>query len=147
MPSVERTVHTAAPIQTVYEYLRDFGNAEEWDAGTVSCTPIGSGPVAVGSQWHNVSTFRGRETSLTYTLEVDEPREHLRIVGRNKTVTSQDDLTFGTDDTGTTVSYRATFTFHGAAKLASPLLVPALGRLADDAAKTLHDALAKLPAS
>ena len=146
MPTVTRTVHTPAPLSTVRDYLRDFANAEEWDAGTKSCTPITDGPIGVGSQWRNVSVFRGRETTLTYTLEADEP-EHLRIVGRNKTVTSEDDMTLTPDGDGTSVSYTATFTFHGAAKLATPLLVPALGSLADDAEKSLHDALVKLPAS
>lgn len=45
------------------------------------------------------------------------------------------------------MSYTATFTSHGVAKLATPLMVPALGSLADDAERSLSDALAKLPAS
>jgi hypothetical protein len=146
MPTVTRTVTCPAPRDTVHAYLRDFTNAEEWDAGTKSCTPITDGPVGVGSQWRNVSVFRGRETTLTYTLEKDEP-DLVRIVGRNKTVTSEDDMRLSdTDDGGTQVSYTATFTFHGAAKLATPLLVPALGSLADDAERSLHDALQQLPA-
>ena len=146
MPTVERTAHSPAPSGTVQAYLRDFANAEEWDAGTISCTPVDGTPVGVGKQWHNVSEFRGRETSLTYTLEVDEPG-HLRIVGRNKTVTSEDDMYLADDGPGTTVTYRATFTFHGAAKLATPLLVPALGKLGDDAQKTLQKAIEGLPVS
>ncbi|GLZ46590.1 polyketide cyclase [Actinomycetospora sp. NBRC 106375] len=144
MPSVERTAHSPAPVGTVQAYLRDFANAEEWDAGTISCTPVDDTPVGVGKQWRNVSEFRGRETTLTYTLEADEPG-HLRIVGRNKTVTSEDDMTLTADGPGTTVTYRATFTFHGAAKLATPLLVPALGKLADDAQRTLQQAIEGLP--
>ena len=146
MPAVTRTVTCPAPRDTVHAYLRDFTHAEEWDAGTKSCTPITDGPVGVGSQWRNVSVFRGRETTLTYTLEKDEP-DLVRLVGRNKTVTSEDDMRLSdTDDGGTRVSYTATFTFHGAAKLATPLLVPALGSLADDAERSLHDALQQLPA-
>lgn len=145
MPSVTRTVSCPAPRDTVHAYLRDFANAEQWDAGTKSCTPITDGPVGVGSQWRNVSVFRGRETTLTYTLETDQP-DLVRIVGRNKTVTSEDDMRLAdSDDGGTTVSYTATFTFHGVAKLATPLLVPALGGLADDAERSLADALATLP--
>jgi hypothetical protein len=72
MPTLERTVHTPAAVGTVQDYLRDFANAQERDAGTRTCTPITDGPVGVGSQWRNVSVFRGRETTLVYTLEVDE---------------------------------------------------------------------------
>lgn len=146
MPTVTRTVHTPAPRSTVHAYLRDFANAEEWDAGTVTCERLDAGPVGVGSQWRNVSVFRGRETTLIYTLETDEP-DRLRIVGRNKTVTSEDDMQLRDGEGGgTEVSYTATFTFHGVAKLATPLLVPALGSLADDAERSLRDALATLPA-
>jgi hypothetical protein len=146
MPTIERTVHSPAPVGTVQAYLRDFTNAEEWDAGTVSCEPVDDGPIAVGKQWRNVSEFRGRETTLIYTLELDEPG-HLRIVGRNKTVTSEDDMLLTADGPGTTLTYRAEFTFHGAAKLATPLLVPALGNLGDEAQRTLQEALGKLPVS
>lgn len=145
MPTVTRTATTPAPLPTVRDYLRDFTNAEEWDAGTRSCTPFDDSPVGVGKQWRNVSVFRGRETTLTYTLEADDDA-YLRIVGRNKTVTSEDDMRLESDGTGTRVTYTATFTFHGAAKLATPLLVPALGRLADDAQRSLDDALRRLPA-
>ena len=146
MPTVTRTVHCPAPLPVVRDYLRDFSNAPEWDAGTKTCEQITEGPVAVGTQWRNVSVFRGRETTLTYTLEADED-ERLRIVGRNKTVTSEDELTLAATGDGTSVSYTATFTFHGVAKLATPLMVPALGSLADDAEASLRDALAKLPTS
>lgn len=147
MPTVTRTVTTPAPLDVVRGYLRDFANAPEWDAGTVSCDPVDpTTPVGVGKQWTNVSEFRGRRTTLTYTLETDEPAR-LRIVGRNRTVTSEDEMSFaGADGGGTRVSYTATFTFHGVAKLATPLLLPALNGLADDAERSLGDALQKLPA-
>jgi carbon monoxide dehydrogenase subunit G len=143
MPTVTRTAESPAPLHVVRDYLRDFANAEQWDAGTRSCVPVDDAPVGVGKQWRNVSVFRGRETTLIYTLEADEP-DHLRIVGRNKTVTSEDDMRLEPVGTGTRVTYTATFTFHGAAKLATPLLVPALGSLADDAQKSLSDALQTL---
>ena len=135
---------TAASLHVVRDYLRDFANAPEWDAGTKTCDQISDGPVAVGTQWRNVSVFRGRETTLIYTLEADED-EHLRIVGRNKTVTSEDDMALSNLGNVTQVTYTATFTFHGLAKFATPLLVPALGGLADDAEKSLSDALQTLP--
>jgi len=145
VPTVTRTAVSPASPSVVRDYLRDFANAEEWDAGTVSCTPLDDSPVGVGKQWRNVSEFRGRETTLTYTLEVDED-DRLRIVGKNKTVTSEDDMRLEAQGDGTRVTYTATFTFHGAAKLATPLLVPALGRLADDAQESLERALQQLPA-
>jgi hypothetical protein len=145
MPTIERTVHSPAPVATVQAYLRDVANTEEWDAPTVSCEPLDpSTPIAVGKQWRNVSEFRGKRTELVYTLEHDEPG-HLRIRGENETVSSQDDVTMVADGSGTVVTYRAEFTLKGVAKVATPVVSPALGRLGDDAERSLRDALGKLP--
>ena len=147
MPTIERTVHSPAPVGTVQAYLRDVANTEEWDAPTISCEPRDpSTPLAVGKQWRNVSEFRGKRTELVYTLELDEPG-HLRVRGENKTVTSQDDIMMVADGPGTTVTYRAEFTLQGVAKVAGPLLSPALGRLGDEAEQSLADALERLPAA
>ncbi|MDL5154658.1 SRPBCC family protein [Actinomycetospora termitidis] len=147
MPTVTRTATSHAPLETVRDYLRDFSNAPEWDAGTITCEPVDPAtPVGVGKQWTNVSEFRGRQTTLTYTLEADEP-ERIRIVGRNKTVTSEDEMELSSLGDVTTVRYTATFTFHGAAKLATFALIPALQKLADDAERSLQAALSKLPTS
>ena len=62
-------------------------------------------------------------------------------------MTSEDEIELSYLGTVTTVRYTATFTFHGAAKLATPLLIPALQKLGDDAERSLHDALVKLPTS
>jgi hypothetical protein len=145
MPTIERTVHSPAPVGTVQAYLRDVAHTEEWDAPTISCEPLDpSTPVAVGKQWRNVSEFRGKRTELVYTLELDEPG-HLRIRGENETVTSQDDITMVADGPGTTVTYRAEIHLEGVRKVAEPLLSPALGRLGDDAEQSLQDALERLP--
>lgn len=145
MPTIERTVHSPAPVATVQAYLRDVANTEEWDAPTISCEPLDpSAPIAVGKQWRNVSEFRGKRTELVYTLEVDEPG-HLRIRGENETVTSQDDVTMVADGSGTVVTYRADLTLKGAAKVATPVVSPALGRLGDDAERSLQDVLGRLP--
>jgi hypothetical protein len=147
MPTIERTVHSPAPVGIVQAYLRDVANTEEWDAPTVSCEPVDpSTPISVGKQWRNVSEFRGKRTELVYTLEVDEPG-HLRIRGENETVDSQDDITMVADGPGTTVTYRAQIGLKGVRKVAEPLLSPALGRLGDDAEQTLREALGKLPVS
>jgi carbon monoxide dehydrogenase subunit G len=140
---VERTFTVAKPIGTVVDYLKDFAKAEAWDPGTVSCTPLGEGPVAVGSRWHNVSKFKGRETELTYRLTRLEP-QRLTFVGENKTATSTDDLTFTTVDGGTSITYHANIVFHGLAKLADPLLKHEFEKLGDSTVKSMTGTLNSL---
>jgi carbon monoxide dehydrogenase subunit G len=135
-----RTIPTRWDPQSVFDYLLDFGNAEEWDAGTVSCTRT-SGDGGVGTRYRNVSEFRGRETELDYVVETIEPGRRFVITGSNKTVTSQDTVTVRPAGAGAEVEYRAVMTFKGLASLASPFLTRPLQQLADDTETRLASSL------
>ncbi|MCU1688170.1 MAG: hypothetical protein JWN61_1060 [Pseudonocardiales bacterium] len=144
MITVQREIRTPRPMADVVAYLSDFSNAEQWDPGTVSCARLGSGPIAVGTTYRNVSRFRGKETQLQYELTRLDP-DHLVFVGNNKTVTSTDDLAFAPDRAGGTVlTYRATLVFHGLAKLATPFLRRPFEKLADETQAQMTRVLAAL---
>jgi carbon monoxide dehydrogenase subunit G len=142
---VERTFVVSTPVTTVLEYLKDFSHAETWDPGTQRCTRTDSGDIAVGSTWHNVSLFRGKQTELDYEL-VRMDADRLTFVGKNKSATSTDDLSFTATGSGTTVSYRAIIDFHGLAKLAGPLLQRAFNGIADETAGQMTRVLNALSA-
>ncbi len=130
MVHVTRTFTVDAPAEAVTAYLADFGNAEQWDPGTQSCTRVGAGPVEVGATWHNVSKVLGRETELEYRLERLDPG-HVVLVGRNKTATSTDDITVRGDGERSEVTYDATVELHGLAKLGAPIMQLEFNRLGD----------------
>lgn len=140
MVDVERTFTVDQPVDAVTGYLRDFSTAEQWDPGTISCTRLDEGPVEVGSRWHNVSEFNGKQTELTYELVRAEPGR-LTFVGKNKTATSTDDLTFAPDGGGTAITYHATIVFHGIAKLADPFLKGKFEKLGDSTVESMTGAL------
>ena len=121
MVHVARTFPVDAPVEAVVAYLADFSNAVAWDPGTVRCTRIGTGPVEVGATWANVSKVLGRETELTYELRVLEPG-HVQLRGTNKTATSIDDITVRPHARGAEVTYDASVTFNGLAKLGWPVM-------------------------
>ncbi len=137
MVHIQRTFTVAQPVEVVVDYLKDFGHAEQWDPGTVSCTRVGSGPVEVGTSWENVSKVRGRETELSYRLERLEAGR-ITFVGRNKTATSTDDLTFtAVSDQTSQIRYDANIVFHGIAKLADPFLRREFERLGDETVRQM----------
>ncbi len=140
---IERTITTDRPIEQVFAYLSDFTNTTEWDPGTVR-TELESGDGGIGSSYHNVSTFMGRETELTYTVVELIPNERISLRGVNKTVTAQDTMSFRPVNGGTEVSYAADFEFSGVARYLGPLLKPALNRLGDEAEAGMTQALAAL---
>jgi carbon monoxide dehydrogenase subunit G len=143
MVSVSRTFTVDKPAATVVDYLTDFTNAIEWDPGTQQCERNDDGPIRVGSSWRNVSKFLGRESELTYTLERLEPGR-LTFVGRNKTVTSNDDITVRPATSGSEITYNVDVEVHGAAKLGAPLIKREFERLATATEKQLRETLDRL---
>ena len=144
MVHVTRTFAVDKPADAVIEYLRDFGNAVQWDPGTKSCVRVGSGPIAVGAVWRNVSKVLGRETELTYRLDKLESGR-VTFVGTNDTATSTDDITFQEAGTGTRITYDSNIVFHGLAKLADPLMRREFERLGDETVEQMTGVLNGLP--
>ena len=140
---IERSVSVDRDLEKVFDYLKDFTHTEEWDPGTVTTTRE-SGDGGVGTRYLNTSRFLGRETQLVYTVTELVPNQRLVLRGENDSVVATDTMTFAGDGDRTTVTYHADFDFQGAAKLAAPLLAPALKSLGDKAEKGLRDALNRL---
>jgi carbon monoxide dehydrogenase subunit G len=140
MVNVSRTFTVLASQELAVDYLADFGNAVEWDPGTVSCTRIDGGALAPGARWRNVSKFLGRETELSYTL-VEKRPDGVVLVGSNKTATSVDDVRVTPAHAGSRIVYNATIRFHGMAKLVDPLMRLVFERLAAKTAEQMTQAL------
>ncbi|MFC4946502.1 SRPBCC family protein [Pseudonocardia sp. GCM10023141] len=140
MVDVSRTLTVRAPLPAVVDYLKDFAHAESWDPGTVTCVPVAAGPIDIGSEWRNVSVFRGKETTLVYRLEKAEPQQ-LVFVGNNKTATSTDTISFVPVEGGTTITYHAHVVFHGLARLVDPFMKKEFDRLGDELIDTMTAAV------
>ena len=140
MVDVQRTFSVRRPPEEVLAYLADFGHAEAWDPGTVSCTREGEGPVQVGTTWHNVSKVLGKETELTYELREWTDRRVL-LVGTNKTATSNDDITVEPDGGGSQITYSSHIELHGVAKVADPFMGHTFEKLGDETVEGLTKAL------
>jgi hypothetical protein len=142
MVEVTRTFTVHQPAHAVLAYLQDFAHAEEWDPGTVSCTRLDAGPIVAGARWKNVSKFLGRETELSYQLTRLED-DRLVFTGQNDTVTSVDDIRAVAGETpgSTVITYHATITLHGVAKLAAPVVKAAFEKLGNDTEASLTKVL------
>jgi hypothetical protein len=107
-------------------------------------TTLESGDGGVGTRYHNVSRFLGRETSLTYEVVESRPPSLLVLRGKNRTVVAHDTMTLvATPSGGTELTYRAVFEFRGLARLVAPLTAPAFRRLGDRAEAGLREALGR----
>ncbi len=145
MTTVSRTFDVRPQPSVVLDYLKDFSNAEDWDPGTVSCTRTDSGPVRVGSTWHNVSKIAGVSTELTYTLE-QLTDDTIVLVGRNDSATSTDTITVvpSPDGTGSRVTYEANIEMKGAAKLADQIMKIVFEKIGSDTEDDMTTVLNRL---
>lgn len=141
MVEIQRTVSSPRSTEEVFAYLQDFTTTEEWDPGTVQTSRV-AGDGGVGTRYHNVSRFLGRETSLTYVVEEVQAPHRLKLRGENKTVVAHDTMTLRpTPEGGTELTYRAEFELKGLSRFVAPLLAPAFKKLGDEAEQGLIDAL------
>lgn len=145
MVNVVRTFEVQVNPSVAIDYLKNFSHAVEWDPGTVSCTRIGdeNDPIQIGSRWHNVSKLIAINTELEYELRELEANRVL-FKGTNKTATSYDDIKVEPSTAGSKVTYEATVTFTGPAKLSEPIMKLIFLKLAKDTVSDLTVALEKL---
>ena len=144
MTTVTRTFTVRPDPATVLDYLKDFTHAEEWDPGTVRCTRNETGPIVVGSTFHNESKIAGTSTELTYTLE-KLTHDTIVLVGRNETATSTDTITVvPADGGGSQVTYEAVIEMSGAAKLAAPAVKVVFEKVGNDTERDMTEALDRL---
>ena len=140
---VERRVASPADADTVFGYLSDFTTTTEWDPGSVRTERM-SGTGDVGTEYHNVSRFAGRETELLYTVTERRAPRTITLRGKNKTIVATDTITVEPAAAGAVATYRAAFELRGAWRVLEPFIRPAFRRLGDDAEKGLREALARL---
>jgi carbon monoxide dehydrogenase subunit G len=143
MPTVSRTFSVSPIPSQVIDYLKDFGNAVEWDPGTQRCTRIDSGPIGQGASWHNVSKIFGVSTELTYTLDALSD-SNLVFVGKNKSATSVEKIYVDAANTGSVITYRNELEMRGLFALFNPVLKLAFEKLANDTERQLTSVLNRL---
>jgi uncharacterized protein YndB with AHSA1/START domain len=143
MPTVERTITVERPVEKVWAYLTDFCTTEQWDPPTVS-TVRTSGDGGVGTTYHNVSSMLGREVEVDYEVVRFEPYDVFELSGEGNGVSLRDTITFESGLETTTVTYRAEFSPHGAAKLANPVIAGGIQVLGSKVADSLEEQLLKL---
>jgi carbon monoxide dehydrogenase subunit G len=140
MISISRTFTVAAPADAVLEYLRDFGNTNEWDPATQQATRIGGGPLTVGASWHHTSKVLGVRTELTYTLQA-ATGDRLVFTGHSEGATTTGTIAVRPVADGTEVTYQVQLEVHGLAQLATPVLRIELEKLGDATAAQLTSVL------
>ena len=131
MTTISRTFTVTPAPSVVLDYLKDFSHAEEWDPGTEKCERLDSGPVAVGSRWHNTSKIAGVSTELEYEL-TELTESTVVFAGSNDSASTTDTITVLPSGSGSEITYVADIEMSGAAKLATPVVKLVFEKIGSD---------------
>jgi carbon monoxide dehydrogenase subunit G len=133
MTAISRTFTVNPAPSVVLDYLKDFSHAEEWDPGTEKCERLDSGPVAVGSRWHNTSKIAGVSTELEYEL-IELTESKVVFAGSNDSASTTDTITVlpTSSGGGSEITYDADIQMSGAAKLATPVVKLVFEKIGSD---------------
>ena len=131
---VERKVEVSRDADEVFAYLADFTTTSEWDPGSVK-TELMSGDGGVGTKYHNISQFNGKQTELIYVVvERNDTERRIVLRGENKTVVATDTIAVrALPAGGCEIHYSADFKFKGVTVVAVPFLRKAFAVLGDEA--------------
>jgi hypothetical protein len=142
MPHYQTSVRTPWATERAFEYMSNLENFDEWDPGTKQATRVVGDAPGLGTAYDLVVRAAGRDMTLRYeTIEFDAPRR-LTAQADTGTLRSLDIITVEpAPDGGSIVTYDATLSLKGLAKLGTPLLALAFQRIGDQAAAGLRQAL------
>jgi hypothetical protein len=118
---VTRIDSTLSPADA-FAYLADFANARLWDPSVSAATRTSEDAVALGSTFHLVSRFAGRDVPLLYTIVAYEPAQRVVLEARKPGFVSRDTITFEPAAAGSVVNYDALLELAGVRRLFDPLL-------------------------
>jgi hypothetical protein len=135
------TIRSKLPPEAAFAYMSDFSNARIWDPSVSEAHQDGTGPIGLGSTFHVVARFAGREVPLSYEIVAFEPPARVVLEARRGFV-SRDTITVerAVGD-GSAVHYDALLTFSGIGRLFDPLMQLVFNRVGAKAAAGIAAAL------
>ena len=141
MARYRTTIDSALPPETAFAELADFSSAERWDPGVREARRLDAGALGVGSRFHVVARFAGRDVPLEYEIIEFDPPNTVVLRAESSAVVSLDTITFEASATGTAVTYDADLRLKGLLRILDPVLVVAFRRIGDRARDGLRRAL------
>ena len=145
MIRLRETVEVPRPIDEVFAYAGNFGNAEQWDPGVAESRKASPGPVGVGTVFELRVRFGPRSIPMTYVVREYEPPARVVLEGKSESVHALDSIAFAATRRGTRITYTADISLLGALRHAEPWLRGALDRVGKNAIRGLRAALTEEP--
>ena len=147
MTRLYEQIETTLPVETTFDFVADFANAERWDPGVARSIRLDEGPIRPGSRFA-LDVRMGRRTApMTYHVAALERPRRVVLVGEGSGVDAVDEIVFEPAGPGTRIRYTADIRLRGLVRLVQPFLSGVFARIGQDASAGLHRALADLAAT
>ena len=113
----------AVPPEQVFALLGDLTRAPEWVPDLVSVEKLGSGPVGVGTRYHEVVKMGSQTSEAELEVTDYDPPRLFAHKGRGGPSTFTGRFVLEPDGDGTRVTHEYTVKLSGFAKLMTPFVV------------------------
>ena len=122
MIRLRETIEVPRPIDEVFAYASNFGNAAQWDPGVADSRKASTGPIGIGTAFELRVRFGPRSIPMTYIVREYDPPKRVLLEGKGDSVHALDDIGFAATPHGTRITYRADISLLGAFSIVEPLL-------------------------
>lgn len=140
--STSRTVTVQRDRAAVADFILDFTTSAQWDPHTVRCERLDDGPLQVGARYENVQRLVGHETTMRYEVVEYEPGRRVVLEGGSDAVHTRDEIEVAdADGGGAAVTYTVHVELQGRAKVGTPLMGPAIEKIASDGQRRMREVL------
>ncbi len=110
------------PAAEVFDYVADFENAPEWQAGVVKSGKVTEGPIMVGTKFEEDVRIVFRKARTVCMVTDLNTGKSLAFAATSKPVDYQGTFTFEQTPRGTLLTLEANCEMNGAWKLLEPLM-------------------------
>lgn len=148
MPRLHETLETRLTPGAAFDFIADFGNAEEWDPGTAWSQRLSDEPPTIGSRYLLGVRMGPRVATVEYEIVELEPGRRVVLAGSGASVQARDDIRFSpTQAGGTRVEYIADLELRGWLRLLQPFAGRAFASIARNARSGMQRRLDELAES
>jgi hypothetical protein len=120
---VEQRIVIQRAVRDVFTYMVDFQHEPEWNPLVLAAMQTSTGPVQVGTTFHDVSRILGRRLESNYAVTRYDPGEQFAIASTSGPLSFTLQYTFTPVCGGTELVGTAEVELPGILRLAQPLLI------------------------
>jgi carbon monoxide dehydrogenase subunit G len=132
MTTITQSVTVNRPVEEVWDFISDFGNATRWSQGVLEARQTSDGPLGVGSTLQTVVRAFGRRRTADYLVTEYEPRHTFAFEVTSGPMTSRARYSVEPVGAGTRLTASGEAEATGLYRLLAPILVRVLERHSEE---------------